>query len=358
MISLAQITRETRTISKFGAIALAAILFLFFSFKVVVFIIGRLNPPQVAPPDMKYGELVSTLPIQTQKPSYSYQANTLTGSLPNFPSRLRVYKTLKPEPDLLTLQKTRDTVDNLGYDLNTEILVQPSEYRWTNAAGGTITYNTLHKNFSLTSGIPLDDPNYRLGDKKAIVLKIMSFVQSLGASTTGIDQSDESVQVEYYRSDGINLIPEEASRAYLAQVNLYQNKVKVDPFTYRGTQNVLVETLPIYYEDQEKSNQTFLVKAASKNTEIITGVYMHFPVDTTDYGIYPIKSSEEAFEDLKNGNAYILSNSEQGTISITDVQLGYFIPKSYTEYVMPIFVFSGTDFLAYVNAVGEYTPSN
>lgn len=360
MFTLAKITRDTRLAAKFGSIGLAIILFLFFSYKAVVFIYGVLNPPQVAPPDMKYGDLVSTLPVQTQRGSYTYSLNTITGTLPNFPSRIRVYKTVNPEPDLLTLQKIRDTIDqleNMSYDLNTEILVRPSEYRWSNAAGGSLTYNTLHKNFGFNSGANLDDPNHRFRDENSMVSATLSFIQMMGSQTSGINQSN--VKIEYYRSDGRNLIPvENASNAYLARINLYQNNLTVDPFAYKAEDIVNVESLPIYYEDLERSNQSFILKAASRQPQVISGVYAHFPVDTSDYGMYPLKTSEKAYEDLQSGNAYVIANEASGSVSITDVKLGYFLPPTFSEYVIPIYVFSGTDFTAYVYAIDEYIPAN
>ncbi len=359
MISLAEITKHTRTGGKIAAIAFVVILFLFFSYRGIVFLNGVLNPPQAIPPDMRYGELMSTLPLQTSKPSYVYQINTTTGTLPTFPDRIRVYKTVQPEPDLLALQKTRDIVsqEGLQYNLNQEVQLSPNEYRWTNAAGGTITYNTLYKNFSFTSGIGFEDQNHRFEPEDRIISETLSFLQRLGSNTAGIDQ--KNFDVEYFRSDGTNLIPEpDITKSYLAKLNLYHINVKVDPFTYRRTadESVIIESLPIYYQNSEESNQTFILKAGSARSQVIQGTYSYFPVNTTDYSTYPLKTSQQAFEDLQNGNAYILGTNTEGTVDITEVQLGYFIPQIPAQYVMPIYVFSGKNFTAYVDAIGEFIP--
>ena len=65
---------------------------------------------------------------------------------------------------------------------------------------------------------------------------------------------------------------------------------------------------------------------------------------------YPIISGLEAYEKLKKGDAYILYERESGNIDITDVNLGYYVGPD-QEYFLPVIVFSGSGFTAYVNAL-------
>lgn len=353
MASLAQITRESRLIAKFGAIGGVVIIFLFISFKVISWLIGVLNPPVIPPPEMKYGPLISNLPIQSSKPTYSYQLNTITGSLPKFPDRIRVYKTVQPEPDLLALQKARETVRLKGYTSN-EALVSPGVYRWNNSTGGSVTYHLQSKNFEFASGIGLEKQDFTFGTRQSIDSQVLVYIQDFRSSLVGIDQ--ENPKITYYTSDGINLIPEnDASQAYLAQIDFFQIPVKVDPFIFKTDKSETIETLPIYYQDPDMSNQSFVVKAGSRNIQFVRGMFKNYQVDTTEHSTYPLKTAEEAYEDLENGNAYIISTNKDTVINVTEVTLGYFIPQIPSEYAMPIFVFKGKDFLAYVHAIGEYT---
>ncbi|HRN96226.1 MAG TPA: hypothetical protein PLD54_02165 [Candidatus Levybacteria bacterium] len=356
MRSLAEITRETRLISKFAAIGSVVILFLFVSFHVVRFIIGIINPPVVPPPGMKYGPLISNLPIQSSKPVYSYHINTITGSLPTVPDRLRVYKALQPESDLLALQKARETVRLKGY-ISGETVVTPGEYRWNNATGGSIIYNIQSKNFQFSSGIGLEKQDYTFSSISNINTQVFSFIQDFNASLLGIDQQNPTIT--YFQSDGVNLIPEkDPSKAYLALINYNQINVTVDPFIFRTDKPQTIETLPIYYQTTDTTNQSFLIKAGGRLIQFVRGNYKNYQVDTTDFSTYPLKTSEQAFEDLQNGNAYILSTSKDTAMSITEMTLGYFIPQTAPEYIMPIFIFKGKDFIAYVHAIGEYVSPN
>lgn len=357
MISLADATRDTRIIAKFGAIAVIALVFLFISFRVVVFIYGVINPPAVIPPEMKYGALQSNLPVQATKPTYVYEVGTITGSLPRVPDRLRVYRTLIPEPDLLALQKAREAVRLQGYFMR-EAMITTNEYTWENTTGGTLSYNVLTKNFSFNSGIGLERQEFVLSSEKNIVSGVIEHIKKLQGSLVGIDQ--ENVSVQYLQSDGVNLIPEsDTGEAYMAQVDLEQLPLPVDPFTFTTDTATTIESLPIYYESQDYTNQSFLVKAGGRQQlQFIKGTYKNYQADKTQYSTYPLKTPEQAFEDLQNGNAYIQSTNTDTTVMIAEMKLGYFVPESSPSYIMPIFIFTGKDFTAYVHAIADTTTEN
>jgi hypothetical protein len=72
-------------------------------------------------------------------------------------------------------------------------------------------------------------------------------------------------------------------------------------------------------------------------------------------GTYPIKSATTAFEDLKSGNAFILSHSGDSTnVKIKKVYLALFYEGKLQKYLTPVIVFEGdNNFLAYVPAVTD-----
>jgi hypothetical protein len=353
MLSLAEATRDTRLIAKFGAIAGIALFFLFLSFRLVVFIYGIINPPVVTPPEMKFGELISNLPPQVSKPSYTYQIGTITGNLPQAPDRLRVYRVLKSDPDLLALQKAREAVRLQGYFM-IETMITTNEYKWNNISGGSLIYNILNKNFEFTSGMGLEKQDFILPAEKSITSNVLKYIQDLNGSIVGIDQ--ENVKMKYLQFNGTDLIPEtDTGNAYMVQVDFQQIPVKVDPFPFTTDKTETIESLPIYYESTERTNQSFLVKAGGgrQQLQFVNGNYKNYIIDTTTHSTYPLKTSEQAFEDLQNGNAYILSTNPDSKIIIAEVKLGYFIPESSPEYIMPIFIFTGKDFVAYVHGLSK-----
>lgn len=354
MISLAEITRYARVALKYGVVAAGVLTLLFLLFLLIRFLINVINPPVPEPPGMKFGPMVNNLPVQTTRPTHTYNINTITGLLPVVPDRLRVYKVKQPESDLLALQKAREVVRTHGYTLE-ETLVSPGEYRWKNSTGGSIIYDIQSKNFQLVTGIGLEKQDFVLPSEDNITSQLLTYIQDFGSSLIGLDQ--QTPLLEYYQSDGTNLLPVvDRTTAYLAKVTFKQNDLPVDPFIFKTDESRTVESLPLYYTQPDGTNQTFIVKAGGRNIQIVSGTFKNYQIDTADFSTYPLKTPEQAFEDLKNGDAYFVNPGTTNTISITEVVLGYFMPETTPEYVMPIYIFKGKDFTAYVYGIGTYVP--
>ncbi len=72
-------------------------------------------------------------------------------------------------------------------------------------------------------------------------------------------------------------------------------------------------------------------------------------------GMYPLRSSQEAWEDLKKGKGLVVSSAQkEGEIVVKKIVLAYYDPDVYQEYLQPVYVFLGDNkFAAYVPAVTE-----
>ena len=80
--------------------------------------------------------------------------------------------------------------------------------------------------------------------------------------------------------------------------------------------------------------------------------YTFWPI-SDETATYPLKKSKEAWEELKDGKAYVASPGDGRTqVVIRKVFLGYYDSEEYQSYLQPIFVFEGDgNFVAYVPAV-------
>jgi Ni/Co efflux regulator RcnB len=234
-----------------------------------------------------------------------------------------------------------------------ETPITTGEYQWNNITGGSMIYNILTKTFSFQSGIGQERQEFVLPSEDKIKSDVIEYIKSLNGSLVRIDQ--ENISIKYLQLNGSEQIPEtDTGNAYMAQVDLHQIPLEVDPFTFTTDKPTTIESLPVYYELKEHTNQTFLVKAGGRqNLQYISGMYKNHVVDTSEYSAYPLKTSEQAYEDLKNGNAYILSTNADPNVIIAEMKLGYFIPESAPEYIMPIFIFTGKDFNAYVHGIAD-----
>ncbi len=135
------------------------------------------------------------------------------------------------------------------------------------------------------------------------------------------------------------------SEANLIKVNLYREEY--------GPQD---NTLPNVTLDPKEANVWFMLTGSGKNQKIIAGEYHHFEIDTEKQSTYPIKTAQQAWNDLQEGKGFVasLGNNPDNVITIRKVYLAYFDPAQYTQFYQPVVVFEGDNgFVAYVPAVTD-----
>jgi hypothetical protein len=120
------------------------------------------------------------------------------------------------------------------------------------------------------------------------------------------------------------------------------------------------DNLPSLTANPNQANVWAIVSGANnKAQQIIAAEYHYHAVDESQYSTYPIKTPEEAFSELQNGQAFIATpglNNDGDSLKIRHIYLAYFDPNMITEYFQPIYVFEGDNgFIAYLSAVtGDY----
>ena len=94
------------------------------------------------------------------------------------------------------------------------------------------------------------------------------------------------------------------------------------------------------------------------NSGIVEVSYIFSPIAYDDFGTYPLKTAEIAWQDLLDGYAFVmnLGNNSKDRIVIRNISLAYYDSDEPQEYLQPIFIFEGdNDFVAYLPAItGEY----
>lgn len=329
-MSLAQITSELRTTLKLFGAAVGIICVVFVVYMGASYIIKLNTPPP--PPDQKFGKLPEVL-FPAQNPvKAEFRVNTIDGTLPSFPDRMTIYKTKLADPSLGALQTTKQKAASAGFDQN-ETKISDSLYQWTDEKGRILQMDIYTNNFKLSSNF-LASPPIPFSteiDKKMAVENVYSFLNSLGFELDDIDP--ELSQVSFLKLENGNIAPvDNQNDANLISVDLFQKKL---------------DEKPIFYpEGLNKSTMNFLLQ----NNNIVDADFTNYPPDNSDSATYPIISSSEALEKLKNGNAFIIENENNSSvIDITNVESGYYIGNEIQQYFLPIAVFKGKNFLAYVS---------
>lgn len=358
--------------------------------KINAFIHSILFPPKIAPANEAYGKLPQiTFPKSSVTNEFTYSINTLNGSLPqNFPDRLIVYPMVINQPNLLDLKNAEQNISSLnlvdqsGNPLPA-IPLSGSLYEWRettpNSEGfeRTLDYNTISQNFTMTSDYltqlsVLQAQNIQnMSDPTEAISPVQSFLSSLNASTSDIDfsltQSPPSgdsytTSPQMYSVSNGQLTPASAiSAAQVIRVDIYQQAINYSivagenqDLTHAQSFNM---QLPIVYPNPPYSTMNFYVASGQGQADIVEANFNHQTINTqpSTQATYPIKSAQQAFDDLKSGKAYIASYNGTGNqILINNVFLAYFIGNSQQNYLTPVVVFQGQDgFFAYVPAITD-----
>lgn len=349
MISLVQATQLTRTFLKKLSIACGILLLVFIIFQIGIFIYKVFVPTAPPPAPEGFGLLPQVI-FPAQNALISYTINTPTGRLPTFPDRLKVYKIKQRDPQLLDLNNIRKRLNGVGFYKN-ELKLSEILYQWSNLTEPEIfiRFNIVSNAFEIHSNF-YNDP-YVLSAKHLprnaeAQNYVLNFLGAIGENTSNFDLT--KTKFEYFRIIDNNLAQVDAvNEAQVIKVNLYQKAL---------------DNLNIYYPSYTNEPVTRFWIASSKNVPVV--VYANFRHQDTVLkdplysSIYLIKTSSQALTDLKNGKAYIFNPQNRTSVEIIDVSMGYYIGERNLseleqEFIIPIFIFTGRDFKAYVHALAD-----
>lgn len=169
-----------------------------------------------------------------------------------------------------------------------------------------------------------------------------NYIQQAGKLSADLDVGEKKVSYWKINFDGLKAVDG------LSEANL----IRVDFFRKNLGDDVQVVSTEI-----GKASVSVLVSGSSVAAKKIVEVnYRHVEVDTSaaSSSTYPIKTSEEAFADLKKGDYWPASDNDAKDVVIRKIYLAYFEPVNLTQFLQPVYVFEGdNDFVAYVRAITD-----
>lgn len=125
------------------------------------------------------------------------------------------------------------------------------------------------------------------------------------------------------------------------------NAVEID--FYRPDIDNFSTVSPSYF-----NSQNFMVLVFKQDTmTVLRAQIAFFEKSEEQIGVYPLKTGEMAFEELKNGQGIVVSPSKtKKDISIKKMFTAYYDSDIYQQYLQPVYVFLGEDdFVSYIPAV-------
>lgn len=347
MAKLAVITSEVRIVLKILGIAAAIVLIVFLILKGGQIFKNLFFPTPLAAPEEKFGAL-PPISFPSQNPeNIVYRINTLTGKLPTagsapgqIPDRMKVFPVMRAEPSLVALVTIQNRLKNIGYNQK-ETKVSESIYQWTNTKGSIIQYNLITNNLKVSSNfLSLPPPSKLARDTSTgagAYQEATNFLTSVGGNISDLDP--ELARTSYLKiQNGALIAATSQNDAQFIRIDLFQKAL---------------DNKKVYYPGLVQSPMYFIFKDEGGFPTIADAAFEHFTAGLEESSDYPVKSAEAAYEDLARGNAFIFNPNRQSTVDITDVSLGYYVEEHDPQYFVPIFVFSGNAFTAYVPAVAS-----
>lgn len=346
MATLNKTKKETQTVLKWGGISLAIIFLFFMGIRFLTLVKDFLTPPP--PPQASFGKLPS-IPFPKQvKENISYSLDTLTGFLPNFSDRAKIYKITAGPPTLLGLDKTREKVTQIGFT-SPGTQISEDTYQWidqTSSLQRRITMNIFSSDFVLSSSYLITQSLETFSgpdEKNRTIETAKSFLSNMALSPQDIDENKTKTTLYAIRESA--LIPtSKITNAKIVKVDFFQKDLN---------------GLPIYYDKGISSIIDFLIGKENNEMKVVGARFSHKNISKTS-STYAIKTASQAFSELKKGKAYI-AYKPANTVEfiIKKISLGYYIGEDKQEFLMPVVVFEGNDdFIAYVSAVRDEWISN
>lgn len=346
MATLHEVTDLTKKVLLWGGITVVIIILAIFLLRATGFFKNIFFPSPKPPPTVTFGKLPPIHFPESSVPQkkFTYIVNTLTGELPTFDDRIPVYEIAYPQSSLLALQRARDRVKQIGF-ISPGIALSPVLYQWTDQVlpNRKLLLNIQTFNFSLTSDY-LSNPDVLVSNNLPSDVEAKNIVQGVLKALAAVpdDLDPEKTTATFYNVVNNQLLPETSlSNAKVIRVDLFQKDFN---------------TYPIVYPHPPFSPMHFYVGGGEREAQVVASEFYHYTIASPSAqpeSTYPIKTSQEAYDELAKGDGYLAQYKGTGdSISIQDVRLGYYIGKDDPEYLMPIYIFEGSgDFIAYVSAV-------
>lgn len=349
MASLTETAQVTRKAIKYGVFAFLAISILWFAGGAAISYYRALNPPAPPPPTMDFGLLEPVVfPAETGRPNMSLELPT--GVIPEFPDRMKVFSAPTRRSGFLDSERAIDTARALGFVFRPD---QPTEtrYVWTNqdVLGSRLEMDIVSGHFTLTRQWQNNPALLVLStftSDRQVINDVNGYMQRTNLLPTDIDKEQ---RVGYLRAETGRLVQTiSLSEADFVQVDYFRNNYEeIDAETKE-----VVASYPFYRPDPNFGLVRAIVSGSKEAADkIITMNYNYTRVNYDSMGTYPIKTGEQAWTELSEGGGFVTADSKKtGNVPVRRIFLGYFDSGS-QRYAMPIYVFLGDGFTAYVSAV-------
>ncbi len=302
----------------------------------------KLHPPPPPPPTVEYGKLNRPSFPEQAKKNLNFVLQLPTLEFPTFANQAKVFYIPPRKVDFMTWDEAKAQARNLGFTQEPEP-VSNEVYRWrkTNPVPVTFELNIIDGSFIYEYRWQ-EDPNIlsfkNLPGEQEAIAETLEFVKKLKESE--ISNLGEEAKVLYLKVAGGELKSVVSfSEADLVQVNIFPPKI---------------DQLPVVTPNPAQGVISALL-SGSPSQKILKVKYNYFPINPSLFATYPLKTAQQAWQDLQAGKAFLASLSDKtNEVVVRRIYLGYYDTLNPQPYLQPIYIFTGdNNFMAYVAAITD-----
>jgi len=314
----------------------------------------KLFPVEVPIPEAKWGKLPTLkMTSVTIDGSPQYTLDTVSGNLPAFTDRIKVFPIIEPSTTLLSEQGIQKLAGDLGFT-GSYTKVSTSGRRWVDGTNErTFDADTITKNFTLETPsskiASISSSTASITDSDAINL-VSTFIKSKTLmNSTDIDNLYTHTLLVQIILGNLREIKPVPAPPKIIKVDVYRNLV------YKpAAANRKATTYKILGPNPKDSLINFYV---TNNNNIFKFPIINFTYwdvnynDGSEYYLSNITTVWQAIQQnqgiiayakTKSGDFFIPQNNIAiGKIEIRDIYLAYYEPKELAKFLQPIYVFEG-----------------
>ncbi len=332
-------------------IGLAALIAIWILWLVLVFLWQIIFPPKPPGPDFAFGQISKPFTYNFDPKNTTFEVGTPGGQLGTVTNILPVYAIPAPTGNFKSLENGQRIASGAGLD-SEPVKLSEFEWRWGSKKqpNKSLQVNIVTNNFvyyydwsnesAALSGL------FKTTNE-SMISKAKSYLSTFNSSKA--DLLSGSGRVTYYKLVGKDFSTVTSfSEANAVRVELFR-----DGISYKKTKYPIFESNP----------NMSLVNLLIAPNNLLQLNFTYWNIDFTKSGTYYLKTTDEAYNDLRTGKATVPDSSVKfDSITITGVTLGYLNPADETvRYLQPVFNFQGNglvngqkkDFQAFVLAVKD-----
>jgi len=172
----------------------------------------------------------------------------------------------------------------------------------------------------------------------------------------------ENKAIDFLKS--IGRYPEELARGKTNVVYLHYNPLRNSLFVPSKPEEANVVEIDFYRPDIDQypivspqyfNSQNFVIMVFRQTGfKILKAQIRFFERSEDQVGVYPVRTGQAVWEELKAGGGIIVSSSDSKDVIIKKMFMAYLDPDIYQDYLQPVYVFLGeNNFVAFVPAIAN-----